>query len=119
MTEMRRVPCPDGNCVWEVAIRNTSDTTMTLSPPVVDELQGTSVQFADGETLRSAPTVLAPGDTLRLRMSVTILGGVPHPYTRVMIPTSSPFENEIWLGFYYVPVQVESREAGIEGRGGK
>ena len=119
VTEMRRVPCPDGKCVWEVAIRNTSDTTMTLSPPVVDELRAAMVEFADGEKLRSAPTLLAPGDTLRLRILVTIIGGVTHPYTRVMIPTSSPFENEIWLGFYYVPVGVESRESGVEGRGGK
>jgi hypothetical protein len=100
-TEMRRTPCPNGKCVWEVEIMNTGDSLMTLAPPVVDELQGTLVEFVNGEKLRSRPTRLAPGESLKLKMIVTITGGVPHPYTRVMIATSSPYEKELWLGFYY------------------
>jgi hypothetical protein len=100
-TEMRRVRCPKGECLWEVEIRNSGDSTLTLSPPVVDELQGTEIEFVHGKKLRSEPTILAPGEKIRINMKVTITGGVPHPYTRVMIATSSPYEKEIWLGFYY------------------
>jgi hypothetical protein len=83
---------------WNVTVRNTSDTLLTIGPPITDELRGTLVHYRKKKAM-----TIPPGGSATLEMTVEITGGVDVALCRVLLPTSSPYEKEIWLGYYRAP----------------
>jgi uncharacterized membrane protein len=93
-----RDSCPGGVCAWNVEVKNSGDSAVTINPPLVEEMRGTLVEFDMKE-----PARLAPGDSLKLAATVRITGGEEYPSAKAVISTSSSYDSELYVSFFYAP----------------
>lgn len=92
-----RDTCPQ-ECVWMIELQNSGDTLLTIQPPLAEEMRGLDVRFD-----LKAPRTLVPGDTLRIESRIRILGGEEFPSARVLITSSSEFDAETYVAWFYAP----------------
>lgn len=94
---VRREPC-DGPCVWTIELENIGEDSLVVASPLAEEMRGLVVSFD-----MAAPRTLAPGEKLRIEARVTLLGGEEFPSARVLLASSSDFDTETYVAWFYAP----------------
>ncbi|MBC8143935.1 MAG: DUF1573 domain-containing protein [bacterium] len=94
---VRREQCAS-DCTWIIELENISDTILVVNPPFVEEMRGLSVAFD-----LKQPRALSPGEVLMITGNITILGEEEIPSAKAMIATSSEFDRETYVSYFYLP----------------
>lgn len=88
----------DSACAWLIEIENISDSIVVINPPFVEEMRGLSVVFD-----LTKPRDVAPGEILVISGRITILGDEPIPSAKAVITSSSQFDRETNVAYFYAP----------------
>jgi hypothetical protein len=97
LNTVRRDTCA-GPCLWTIELENISDTTIIIGAPLIEEMRGTTVALD-----HSAAQSVAPGEIYRLTGRVTIVGGEDYPSAKILLVSSSAYDPETYVAWFYAP----------------
>jgi hypothetical protein len=85
-------------CAWSIDVENIGDTPLVIQPPLAEEMRGLIVAFD-----MKAPDTLSPGERRAIPARISIVGGEQYPSARVLLVTSSEFDRETYVSWFYAP----------------
>jgi hypothetical protein len=97
LNTVQRSACA-AECTWTIEIENVGDSALVVNPPLAEEQRGLRVTFD-----QTRPRTLAVGERVTITGRITILGGEQYPSARVALMTSSAFDGETYVAWFYAP----------------